>query len=75
MEIKKNITSTTPAVAIEQQWIADEALDKQEKLTAEDINHKYHDHLSQINAEESSGSTKDRMARMASIVASKNLMI
>ena len=74
-EINNNTTPATTNTAVSQQWVADEALDTQEKLTAEDINQKYHDYLSQINAEEGSGTTKDRMARLASIIASKNLMI
>ena len=77
MDIEPNISraSAIPSAAIEQQQVADEALDKMEKLTAEDINQKYYDHLVQINASEGSGTSKDRMARMAQIVASKSLMI
>ncbi|OED41515.1 hypothetical protein ACH42_13880 [Endozoicomonas sp. (ex Bugula neritina AB1)] len=68
-------------------WIADEALDNQEKLTAEkvteeyheelmteDITQRYNEHLNLINAQEASGTSKDRMARLAGIVA-KNFMI
>lgn len=91
MDINRSTPSTVPTAALEQLAIADEALDKQEKLSAEkadqehkdkliehqadDINQKYQDHLLMLRATESKPVAVDRISKMASFVAKQSLQI
>ena len=55
--------------------VADEQLDAQEIYSAEKQAEKYHENLAEISAEVSRGPVKDKMARLALILAQKNLAI
>ena len=56
-------------------YIADEQLDSQEIQTAEKQTEKHHEHLGEVSAEQGRVPVKDKMARLALIVAQKNLSI
>ncbi len=71
---KVNNVISQPDFGPDKHEITDEALDKMEKLAAEEITQKYHDHLTRINVEENSGSSADRLARMARIAAKHALI-
>ena len=58
--------------AIDQQWVADTQLDKMEKLSAEEKNTEY---FAELQEETHSAPVKDKMARLAQILAQKNLLI
>ena len=55
--------------------VADEQLDAQEIYSAEKQSEKFHENLAEISAEVSRGPVKDKMARLALLVAQKNLAI
>ena len=56
-------------------WTADDQLDAQEIYSAEKQSQEFHQLLSETNAEASRGPVKDKMARLALLVAQKNLSI
>lgn len=60
---------------IEQQRVADTALEKPDKLTSEAATENYHEYLGALQAEGNAGPVKDKMARLAAILAQKNLTI
>ncbi|MRI33351.1 hypothetical protein EOPP23_10180 [Endozoicomonas sp. OPT23] len=55
--------------------VIDEQLDNQEITSAKKREEKYHDYLGEVSAEQSRMPVKDKMARLALIVAQKNLSI
>lgn len=55
--------------------VADEQLDAQEIYSAEKQAGKFHENLAEVSAEVSRGPVKDKMARLALLVAQKNLAI
>lgn len=56
-------------------WIADSQLDNQEIYNAEKQAEKFHENLSAQTAEQNSGYTKDKQARLALLVSQKNFVI
>ncbi len=74
-EIGHQNTLNNPNSAMNQRWISDAKLDKIDKLVAEDQAEKYHTYLSEMSAEGHTGTSKDRMARMAEIVAKHHVVI
>ncbi len=67
--------NTTAKAQINANLIADEQLDSQEIQSAEKQAEKHHDFLGEVSAEQSRVPVKDKMARLALIVALKNLSI
>lgn len=67
--------NTTAKAQINANLITDEQLDSQEIQSAEKQAEKYHDFLGEVSAEQSRVPVKDKMARLALIVALKNLSI
>ena len=68
-------TVTPPTPGLSAADIADKQLDAQEIYSAEQQAEKFHENLAQISAEVSQGPAKDKMARLALLVAQKNLAI
>ena len=66
---------TSPKSQINANLVADEQLDSQEIQTAEKQAEKHHEYLGEVSAEQGRVPVKDKMARLALIVAQKNLSI
>lgn len=76
LEIQGQNTTTPPLnSAYNQQWVADASLDKMEKLSSEKNAEEYHDHLGELAAQTNDAPVKDKMARLAEILAQKNMTI
>ena len=58
--------------ATDQKWVADAQLDKMEKFSVEKKNAEY---FTELQKETNSTPVKDKMARLAQILAQKNLQI
>ena len=58
--------------AVDQKWVADAQLDNMEKVSIEENNAEY---FEELQAETHSAPVKDKMARLAQILAQKNLLI
>ena len=66
---------TTNDIAQQSAQVADSQLDAQEIYSAEKQSEKFHENLAEVSAEVSREPVKDKMARLALIVAQKNLSI
>ena len=75
-EIQGQSPATTPVnTAYNQQWVADSKLDNMEKLSAEKHTEEYHEYLGELSSQSNDIPVKDKMARLAEILAQKNLSI
>ena len=69
-------TSTTPDLAQAAAQVADNQLDTREITSENDRDDKFHENLAEMSVEiNRAGSSKDKMARLALLVAQKNLAI
>lgn len=66
---------TAPSAATVAASVADEQLDAQEIYSAQKQANQYHEYLAKLGAEVSQGPVKDKLSRLALIVARKNLII